>query len=268
MARAEGSQLIAVEGLRFRYPGAPSEAVAGVSLELRESSLTAIIGPNGSGKSTLLKLLAGILRPLGGSVLLQGRAIESYSRVELARHIAYVPQHSLVGLPFTVSEVALMGRYPYQRGLGFESGSDLEAAERALALTETRELAHRPFASLSGGERQRVLIARAIAQDAQLLLLDEPTAALDLKHEVRAWEILERLVLEEAKTVVSVTHHLNLASLFSPRLILLKQGSLVASGAPGELLSEPLLESVYETPVRVETSPEREVFVLPRRVRR
>lgn len=258
--------MIRAQGVHFSYGGS-SEAVAGVDLALEESSLVAIIGPNGSGKSTLLKLLAGLVRPSRGSLLLEGRPMEGYSRWELARRVSYVPQHSVVGLPFTVTEVALMGRYPYQRGLGFESPSDLEAVEQALELTETRGLAGRPFASLSGGERQRVLIARAIAQDARLLLLDEPTAALDLKHELRAWEILERLVRAEGKTVVSVTHHLNLASLFSPKLLVLKEGRLVASGPPRQLLSEELLESVYETPVRVEVSADEDVFVLPRRVR-
>ncbi len=258
--------MIRCESVHFTYPGG-GEAVAGVDLELEESSLVAIIGPNGSGKSTLLKLLAGILRPSRGSLLLLGRPMKSYSRHQLARRISYVPQHSVVELPFTVAEVALMGRYAYQRGLGFESASDLEAVERALERTETTALAARPFASLSGGERQRVLIARAIAQDARLLLLDEPTAALDLKHELRAWEILERLVRDEGRTVVSVTHHLNLASLFRPRLLVLKQGRLVASGRPRELLSEALLESVYETPVRVEIGAGEDVFVLPRRVK-
>jgi iron complex transport system ATP-binding protein len=258
--------MIEARGLRFRYRRG-REAVSGVDLEIPPAALVGIIGPNGSGKSTLLKLLAGLLRPEEGTVRIAGRAVEEYDRRQMALLVSYVPQEASVSLPFTAGEIVLMGRHPHLGPLGFESRTDLEAVREALDLTEAASLATRPFESLSGGEKQRVLIARAIAQDAPLLLLDEPTAALDLKHEVRAWEILERLVIDKRKTVVSVTHQINLASLFSPRLLIMKEGKLVAGGPPDVLLRQELMESVYETAVRVELLPGRAPSVLPERRR-
>jgi len=256
--------LLEAKDLHFAYPkGSP--AVSGVSFRLAPRELVAVIGPNGSGKSTLLKLLAGILTPGRGEVLLEGRPLGAYERSSLARRISYVSQHATVALPFTVSEVVLMGRHPYQRGLQFEKKEDFEAVRAALELTGALPLSRRLFQSLSGGERQRVLIARAIAQDADVLLLDEPTAALDLKHEVKAWEILEKLVGEKKKSVVSVTHQINLASLFSPLLTILKEGRVVAEGRTSDLLEATLLASVYDTPVRVVAGEGSERYVLPRR---
>jgi iron complex transport system ATP-binding protein len=236
----------------FSYSAGP-RVISELDLELAADGFLAILGPNGSGKSTLLKLLAGLLTPTEGSVSLNGRPLTSYTRPELASAMSYVPQQAVVGLPFTVGEIVLMGRHPYQSTFRFETEEDFAQVERALALTETTELGSRPFHSLSGGERQRVLIARAIAQDARILLFDEPTAALDLKHEVRVWEILERLVSEQSKSVIGVTHHINLASLYSPQLLILKNGRAVATGPPRELLRQDLMEAVYETSVRVET---------------
>ncbi len=257
--------MIRASKLGFSYAGG-RDVISELDVELRDGDLLAILGPNGSGKSTLLKLLAGLLSPKHGEIALEGRPLDSYSRQELAGMVSYVPQQTTVGLPFTVGEIVLMGRHPHQSAFRFETEEDLAVVTRALELTETSEFGSRPFHSLSGGEKQRVLIARAIAQDAQLLLLDEPTAALDLKHEVRMWEILERLVVEQSKTVVGVTHHINLASLYCPRMLILKEGRAVASGAPRELLDRELMESVYETPLRVEAGSASSVpFILPER---
>ena len=259
--------MIRASQLGFSYDGG-RDVISELDVELRDGDLLAILGPNGSGKSTLLKLLAGLLGAKHGEIALEGRPLDSYSRQELASIVSYVPQQTTVGLPFTVGEIVLMGRHPHQSAFRFETGEDLAAVARALELTETSEFGARPFHSLSGGEKQRVLIARAIAQDAKLLLLDEPTAALDLKHEVRMWEILERLVVEQSKTVVGVTHHINLASLYCPRMLILKEGRVVASGAPRELLVRELMESVYETPLRVEAGSVSSVpFILPERRR-
>jgi iron complex transport system permease protein len=260
----DDATLICVSDLSFAYPGG-EDVVTRFHIELAERELLAVIGPNGSGKSTLLRLLAGILSPTAGSVLLDSRPLEAYSRQELAKRISYVPQQATVGLPFTVAEIVLMGRHPYQRAFQFETRRDLAVVEQALDLTETKDLAHRSLSSLSGGEQQRVWIARAIAQDAELLLLDEPTAALDIKHEIKIWEILERLAVEKGKLVVGVTHNINLASLFSPRILMLKRGHTVAVGAPRTLIRRDLMEAVYETPVHVATPEERPPFVLPKR---
>lgn len=255
--------MLEAERLDFAYPRGPT-VVSDLSLGLDAGALLAIVGPNGSGKSTLLKLLAGILVPRSGSVLWEGAPLGRLPRIELARCISYVPQQSNVGLAFTAGEIVALGRHPYQRGLGFESAADVAAVRDALVLTEAVELAHRPFRDLSGGERQRVLLARAIAQDAKLLLLDEPTAALDLKHEARVWQILRRLA-SEGRAVVGVTHDLNLASLYSPCLLMLKAGRRVAMGAPQEILRQDLIESVYETAVHVDSRSAGAPFVLPAR---
>ncbi len=256
--------MIRASGLCFSYPE-EGEVVSEIDLELAGGDLLAIIGPNGSGKSTLLKLLAGILSPSAGSVLLNHEPLAAVGRQELAKQISYVPQQATVALPFTVGEVVLMGRHPYQRPFRFERPEDLERVRQALTVTDMTELAHRPMDSLSGGEQQRVMIARAIAQDARIVLLDEPTAALDLKHEIQIWEILERLAFDQGRVVVGVTHHINLASLYSPRLLVLKKGRAVAVGAPSSLLQRELMESVYETPVRVESPSTHPPFLLPER---
>jgi iron complex transport system permease protein len=256
--------MIRASDLSFAYPGG-EEVVSRFHIELAESELLAVIGPNGSGKSTLLKLLAGILSPTAGSVHLDSRRLDAYPRQDLAKRVSYVPQQASVGLPFTVAEIVMMGRHPYQRAFQFETHLDFAVVEQALELTDTKELANRSLSSLSGGEQQRVWIARAIAQDAELLLLDEPTAALDIKHEIKIWEILERLATEKGKIVVGVTHNINLASLFSPRILMLKGGHTVAVGAPRALIRRDLMETVYETPVHVETPEKRPPYVLPER---
>lgn len=256
--------MIRASGLCFAYPGA-GEVVSEIDLDLSGGDLLAVIGPNGSGKSTLLQLLAGILSPSAGSVALNQKPLAALDRQELAKEISYVPQQATVALPFTVGEVVLMGRHPYQRPFRFERPEDLEMVRQALDVTDMTELAHRPMNSLSGGEQQRVMIARAIAQDARIVLLDEPTAALDLKHEIQIWEILERLAFEKGRVVVGVTHHINLASLYSPRMLILKKGRAVAVGAPSSLLQRERMESVYETPVRVESPSNHPPFVIPER---
>jgi cobalamin transport system ATP-binding protein len=210
-----------------------------------------ILGPTGSGKSTLVRLLSGVLRPSRGRITLGGRDLGAYGASERARAIAVVPQETALDFPFSVLEVVLMGRAPHLGGFGFEGDRDIEAAERAMARTGVADLAGRFFHELSGGEKQRVVIARALAQEADVLLLDEPTTFLDIRHVVEIFELVCALAIESGITLVVVLHDLNLAALYLERLAFLKHGRLHSCGAPEEVLTYGAIRDVYETDVYV-----------------
>jgi iron complex transport system ATP-binding protein len=214
-----------------------------------------IIGPNGSGKTTLLKSMAGILRPQQGTLQIAGRRLSSYNRKAFAQSIAFVPQRLPVDFPFTVREVVLMGRAPYQHTLGIEKSEDFEIAEQAMRFTETAHLASRHLDQLSGGEQQRVFIARAICQQPQILLLDEPTASLDPAHQIRIMDLMERLKTDKDVTVVMVSHDINLAAMYADHLLLLRRGEIVGIGTPKEILNFKTLEETYDCKVLVDESP-------------
>jgi iron complex transport system ATP-binding protein len=256
-----------VEDVHFSYDG--KEAVAGVTLEIERGRYVSLIGPNGAGKTTLVRLLSGVLQPARGKVEILGRDARSMSRLEIARHVAVVPQESGIIFPFTAEEVVLMGRFPHLGPYGFEGEEDFAVAREAMRLTETRHLADRPIQELSGGERQRVIIARALAQEADILLLDEPTAFLDIKHQVEITALVRRLKTERDLTVVAASHDLNLAAAFSDSLVLLKDGKVFASGAPDRVVREDVLSQAYGTDVYVGEWEEGR-FVAPRikRIRR
>lgn len=240
---------------------AEGRALDGLSCEVGVGEILGVIGPNGSGKSTLLKLLAGILPPQQGTIRLRGRPLASFGRQELARVVAYVPQHSPVAFPFTLAEFVLMGRFPHCQSdgalgwFGWETPEDLRAAERAMEAMEILHLANRAVGEVSGGERQRAVIARALAQEPRILLLDEPTVFLDLRHQVEICAILRRLNREQALTVVWVSHDLNLAGQCCDRLMLLKEGTVARLGVPSEVLQPDVIESVYRCPVLVDRHP-------------
>ncbi len=235
--------------LRFRYSGEP--VVREVSLTLRPGELLGVIGPNGSGKSTLLRLLSGVLRPEAGEVRLLGRHLGTYSRSELGRMIAVVPQQTLIEFPFSVMEVVLMGRAPHLGGFAFEGDRDVTIAREAMRRTGVDHLAARRIHELSGGERQRVIMARALAQDAQVLLLDEPAAFLDIRHEVEIYDLL-REVAAEGRSIISVLHDLNLAALYCDRVALLQDGRLAHLGPPAEVITYANVTAVYQTEVYVD----------------
>ena len=221
----------------------------GVSLEVGAGDFLAVIGPNGAGKSTLLRVAAGILRPREGQVKLGGEPIETLGRTAVARRLALVPQESALAFPFRVLEVALMGRHPHLGAWQLEGREDLEAARQALNRVGLEGLEDRRFQELSGGEKQRVILARAIAQRAPLLLLDEPTAYLDLRHQVGIYDILADLNAAGA-TIVAVTHDVNLAGAYCRRALAMSDGSVRAQGAPTEILRRDLLEEVYGVALR------------------
>ena len=245
---------LAVENVTFGYsPGVP--ALRDVSLSIHKGEFLGIVGPNGSGKTTLLRLLDRIYIPQGGRVTFDGRDISLYSRADLARHMAFVPQDPNPQFPFTVLEIVLMGRAPHSRGRAFENPRDLDIAWEMLTLADIAHLAHQPITALSGGERQRAFIARALSQQPQVLLLDEPNAHLDIAHQIEIFTIIKKLNRASGLTVVSVSHDLNLAAAYSDRIAMLVCGSMAASGKPEEVLTESRILEVFRTPVIVDTHP-------------
>ena len=240
------------EGLAFAYtPGEP--VLSGLSMVASAGRLTAVLGPNGSGKTTLLKVLVGLLAPSAGEVRLEGRPLAAQARADLARRLAYVPQETLAAVGFTVLETVLMGRSPHTGALGFESEADWRAAREALRRTETERFAERDLADLSGGERQRVIVARALAQEPDVVLLDEPTSFLDIRHQHGIYGLLRHLAGEGGKTVVAVSHDLSLAAAYADEVVLLSRGEVAAAGTPEAVLRPEVLQPVYETPVEVRT---------------
>lgn len=241
--------------LTFRYPGAPAPAVDGVGLTVPDESLYGVIGPNGSGKTTLLKLLLGALTPRAGRIEFAGRALEGRNRRELARRIGVVPQTETVPFPLTVRDLVAMGRYPHLGPWRSEREADRSAVRRALARCELEGFEDRLLETLSGGEAQLARVARALAQEPDVLVLDEPAASLDLRHEMDIYALLRGLVRDHGVTVVVVTHHLNIAARFADRLLLLDRGRSVAEGAPRDVLRQDIVTSAYGWPVRIVSHP-------------
>jgi len=243
---------VLLEHISFRYT---AFGLRDVSLEVSPGEFFTIVGPNGSGKTTILKLIDGILAPNGGSLSLFGRALRRMSRQEVARIVAYVPQDGAAAFPFTVREVVLMGRSPHLGLLGFDSARDREIASWAMELAEVAAIADRPVTEISDGERQRVYVARALAQKPKILLLDEPHAHLDIAHQISLCESLRRLAAEQGLAVVAVVHDLNLASMFSDRMLLLHEGRAVAIGKVEEVLTPALINQTFHVPVMVDEHP-------------
>jgi cobalamin transport system ATP-binding protein len=238
------------------------DAVRDVSLTVETGEWTALIGPNGAGKTSVLRAMCRLVG-FGGDITLDGRSIRQMSRREVARVIAFVPQTPVTPLELTVAEYVLLGRTPYLAYLGDESRTDRLAAQRALDRLQLRPFADRALGSLSGGELQRVVLARALAQEAPILLLDEPTTALDLGRQQQALELVDSL-RGDGLTVVSTLHDLTLAGQYADRLVLLDRGAVVAEGLPEDVLSVENVESYYDASVRVVREDGR-VFVLPLR---
>ncbi|MHC4661806.1 MAG: ABC transporter ATP-binding protein [Planctomycetota bacterium] len=245
---------ISANKISFAYSGA-EPVLQEASVEVAPGDFIGIVGPNGAGKSTLLRLLAGLLVPASGEVVFDGKNISSMPRIETARVIGYLPQAVVSSFSFRVLEIVLMGRYPHLGAFGFESDADRGIAEKALEATGTAQFAARPFSELSGGERQRVLIASVIAQEPEIFLLDEPTAALDLKHQVTIYELLSKQAVGGTGVVV-VTHDLNLAAQFCRRLVLLVDGKVAAVGAPGEVVTPEKIREIYGDNIIVGKNPE------------
>jgi len=237
--------LVEARDVRFGYTGG-AVVVGGVSLALGRGMLGALIGANGSGKSTLIRLLAGILTPTRGSVLFDGAPLPALGRRELARRVAYVPQAAPIAFPFTAFEVVLTGRSPYSSGFHFEGERDCAKALAALEAVGALALRDRRMTELSGGERQLVTVARALATEPVCLLMDEPSAGLDLKHRAALIRLLGRLRDRDGLTALVVTHDLQLLDPEFDRLFALRSGALVAEGKPQELLRDAELQSIFD----------------------
>jgi iron complex transport system ATP-binding protein len=250
--RAAGDPVLSVHGLSFRHHGAAATLFDGLSLAVRSGEFVGVIGPNGSGKTTLLHLLAGVAEPSGGEVRLAGRPIRAIPPPERARRIAVVFQETRILFNFSVLEIALMGRSPHLGRWGMERPEDFAAAHAALAEMDLTGREDRHLHELSSGERQRALIARALAQEPAIVLMDEPTAFLDLKHRLQIYSILTRLNRDRGLTVVATSHDLNLAARYGSRLVLLHKGRVAADGPPDSVLTVGRIREVYETEARVE----------------
>jgi iron complex transport system ATP-binding protein len=242
------------EGVSYCYPRAGGNAVEDVTTIIRPGLCTAVLGPNGSGKSTLLKILLGVLTPTRGTISLAGRKLAGWSRLDLARTIGVVPQDEEISFPIAVRELVAMGRYPHLGPFRGERQIDRAAIEAAMVRCDIFALRDRSITALSGGERQRARLARALAQEPKVLVLDEPTRALDVRHEMEILELLRSLT-GDGVTVLLVTHHLNLASRYADDLLLMDRGRIVASGTPAEVLRQEYLERVYRWPLALTAHP-------------
>lgn len=233
--------MIRIQDLSFAYHQQP--VLQQINLTIRAGEILALLGPNGSGKTTLLRCLNKILRPQQGEIWLQGRSLAEISLPELARIVAYVPQQEVATFPFSVFEMVLMGRRPH---IGWRvRPGDLQRVRECLQFLHLEHLSQRRITELSGGERQRVALARALAQEPQVILLDEPTASLDLRHQLEVMETVTRLVKERALTAVIALHDLNLAARFADQIVLLHQGRKFCAGFPSVVLTRENIRQVY-----------------------
>ena len=253
---------LSLRGVSFHYhgmsPNAHVPAIHSLDYLIPDGEIVGILGPNGSGKSTLLKLVARLLRPHEGYIELFGEPLDELPRAEVAKNVGFVPQETLQMFPFTLSEMVLMGRSPHHHGWGgwhWEDREDWNIVQRAMQDLDVLHLGSRSVMSVSVGERQRAVIARALAQQPRILLLDEPTAFLDLHHQLDIARILRRLNREHGLTVVLVSHDVNLASQYCDAILLLNQGRMVACGSPDSVIREDVLQEVYGCPVLVDRHP-------------
>ena len=244
--------MLVADNVSFAYGGSPPGfELAEVTVRVPRADVFGVLGPNGSGKTTLLKLLAGSLRPTTGRVRLEDRDVSAIPRREIARRMAVVPQETRPAFDYTALEIVLMGRFPHLGPFELEGPDDIAIAQEALAATGTLPLQDRQFATLSGGERQRVVLASALAQSAELLLLDEPTAALDLAYQIEIAAILTRLNRERGITLILSTHDLNFAASVCHTLVLLREGRVLATGRTDEVLTADTIQRLYGVDVDV-----------------
>lgn len=242
-----------VNGVSFRYPA--GFALQDINLQIPEQSFLALIGPNGSGKTTLLRLMTNLMQPDGGQIHLNGRPVSDFRPRELAQQMAVISSEQFFEFPFPVLEVVAMGRFPYLGRFQRMSKQDRHMVEEALLMTQTNHLRQRPISQLSSGERQRVLIARAVAQNPSILMLDEPNAHLDISHQIGIFRLLQFLNQEQGMTIVVVLHDLTAAAVFCKSVALLHQGRLIKQGKPEEVITTEIIRSTYGADVFVYPSP-------------
>ena len=232
-----------------------TKVLESVSFKVQNGDFVGVIGPNGSGKTTLLRCICGVLKPKTGVVLIDNYDIGSLTRREIAQHIAVVPQESYVGFNFKVLDVVLMGRNPHIKTFGSESKKDLEVVYRAMKLTGILHLADRFITDISGGEKRRVIIARALAQEPNVLLLDEPTIHLDINHQIEIMDLLKKLCSKKELAIIAVFHDFNLASKYCDKILMLSNGRIISLGSPEEVITENNIQKVFNVKVFIERHP-------------
>jgi len=247
------SQILDINSICLNYRD--KIILSDVSFAVTKGEFFVIIGPNGAGKTSLLKIIAGLEKTQQGSVVVRGKNVRDYTRRSISQVLAIVPQQIEVGFPFSVSETVIMGRTPHLGILGMEGKEDFKIAQDAMNFTDVAHLADRKLYQLSGGELQRVIIARAICQQPEIILLDEPTTALDPAHQLKIMDLMEKFRREHGTTIIMVSHDLNLASMYGDRLLLLKEGTVIKTGDPKEVLNKELLEESYGCQMQVDESP-------------
>lgn len=259
--------IFSARGLTCRYPHADRDALADVDFDLRSGELVAVVGPNGSGKSTLARALLGIMRPVAGTVIVAGRPGHTWKRREFARLAGVVTQQEEPHFPLRVRQAVMLGRYP-RSSSGSLGPHDEQAVASALEKCDVLSLADRWTGTLSGGEWQRVRIARALAQEPRALVLDEPTASLDIRHEMEVFQLIRELARGSGLAAMVITHHVNLAARFADRMVVLYRGRVRADGSPDMVMREELLREVFEWPLvvtRLEGAPQLVPVDQPRR---
>ncbi len=247
-------RFLRTQGMGYRF-GQEIWALREIDLEIRPGEFLGVLGPNGSGKSTLLKILDGILVPQEGEVRLNNRPLTTYHRADLAKEVAMVAQETHFRFSFSALEVVLMGRFPHLGRFQFEGQHDLSVAYKALEDTHCLHLAQRPIHKLSGGEKQRVLLARALAQEPRVILLDEPTSFLDLKYKKEIFDLIVVLTHHKGLSVLVVSHDIDLAAQYCDRVVMLREGRIYAQGLPEDVVTVQNIDAVYSCPVIVDRNP-------------
>jgi ABC-type cobalamin/Fe3+-siderophores transport system ATPase subunit len=246
--------LFSLQEVWFGYK--KTQVLENINLTLAKGKFYGLIGPNGSGKTTLLDLLTATTKPDRGVITLKGRPLSTFSRLELARMLALVPQDFILGFDYTVFDIVLMGRHPHIPRFASPSGRDLDLVEEALAVMDIATLRDRVVTDLSGGERQRVVVARALAQDTEVLILDEATSNLDIRHTIEIMKVISNRVATKALTVVAAVHDLNLAAAFCDEIIVLRNGEIICCGPVHKILTDTLIREVFSVDSHVSYHPE------------
>lgn len=246
---ADKMYAIEVENLQFGYK---EKIIDDISFKIEEGKFVSLIGPNGSGKSTIIKLLNHLYSPWKGKILIDNEDINNFSKKELARKISLVPQNTIVDFDFTVEDIVLMGRYPHKKRFERYDERDYDIVYEALKATNTFHIKDRYVTEISGGERQRVIIAKALAQETPILLLDEPTSHLDINHQMEVLNLLSRLNEEKKTTIIIAIHDINLALRYSDEIIILDSGKIIDNGKPEKVITEENMMKVYSIKVAIE----------------
>jgi len=242
-------KLYQIENISFSYD--EKDVIKDISLDIEISEFVGIIGPNGSGKTTLLRLLNKILKEKKGKIYYKGQSLNKVEQTQISKEVGFVPQETFINFPFTVSEIVMMGRYPYIGMFGFEGKKDIEIVKQCLEITDLKDMGERLYVDLSGGEKKRVIIARALAQEPESLLLDEPTSALDIRYEIEVYNLLRRLNQNKKITIIIVTHNINFASLYCSRLVLMRDGSIFGIGNAVDIIKPEIIKDVYGIDVKI-----------------